>query len=77
MPLNPKVNKLRISKQEFEATSCGLDKSVSASTESQNYMEPNVEEPLADEKSLQNYRKEQEDKEGPTRELNQRLCLCL
>ena len=35
-----------------------------------NYMEPNVEEPLAEEEWLQNGRIEQEDKEGLARELN-------
>ena len=32
-----------------------------SASETQNYMEPYVEEPLADEESLQNYRKESED----------------
>ena len=60
VPLNPDVNKLAISKKEkeFEATSCGFDESATASTETQNYMEPNVEEPLAEEEWLQNGRKE-------------------
>ena len=51
----------------------GLDESDSASTETQNYAEPYVEEPLADEEWLQNYRKEQEDKEGLARELKSTL----
>ena len=68
VPLNPEVNQLRILKNEFEATSSGLVESASASTETQNYMEPYVEEPLADEELLQTYRKEQENKEGLARE---------
>lgn len=58
---------------EFEATSCGVDESASTGTETQNYMKPYAEEPLADEESLQNYRKEQEEKE----ELEEELKLCL
>ena len=76
MPLNPEVNKLAILKKEFEASSCGLDESASASTEPQNYTEPYVEEPLADQGWLQNCKKEQEDKEGLAKELNQRLYVC-
>ena len=30
---------------EFEATSCGLDEPASATTETQNYIEPYAEEP--------------------------------
>ena len=40
---------------ELEATSCGVDESASTGTETQNYMEPYAEEPLADEEWLQNY----------------------
>ena len=50
-----------------------LDESASASTETQNYTEPYVEESLADEEWLQNYRKEQEDKDGLARELKSTL----
>ena len=70
------MNKLAILKKEFEASSCGLDESASASTETQNYTEPYVEEPLADEGWLQNCKKEQGDKEGLAREVNQRLYVC-
>ena len=47
--------------------------SSSSSTETQNYMEPYAEEPLADEEWLQNYRKEQEDKEYLERKLKLRI----
>ena len=49
VPLNLEVNKLAIA---------GFDESASASAETQNYTEPYVEEPLADEEWLQNYREE-------------------
>ncbi|XP_015766905.1 PREDICTED: uncharacterized protein LOC107345686 [Acropora digitifera] len=58
---------------EFEATSCGVDESASTGTETQNYMEPYAEEPLADEEWLQNYRNEQEEKEDLEEELKLRL----
>ena len=58
---------------EFEATSCGVDESASTGTETQNYMEPYAEEPFADEEWLQNYRKEQEEKEDLEEELKLRL----
>ena len=73
MPLNLEVNKLVIKKKNLRQVVAGLDESASASTETQNYTEPYVEEPLADEEWLQNYRKEQEDKEGLARELKSTL----
>ena len=57
------------------ATSCGLVESARVNTETQNYMEPYVEETLPDEEWLQKYRKKRqkkEDEEGLARELNQR-----
>ena len=54
---------------ELEATSCGVDESASTGTETQNY----AEEPLADEEWLQNYGKEQEEKEDLVEELKLRL----
>ena len=47
--------------------------SMSQAAETQNYMEPYADEPLADEEWLQKYRKEQEDNEDLKRELNQCL----
>ena len=73
MPLNLEGNKLAIKKKNLRRVVAGLDESASASTETQNYTEPYVEEPLADEEWLQNYRKEQEDKEGLARELKSML----
>ena len=73
MPLNLEVNKLAILKKKLRRVVAGLDESASASTETQNYTEPYVEEALADEEWLQNYRKEQEDKEGLARELKSTL----
>lgn len=63
----------RFKKKNLRRVVAGLDESASASTETQNYTEPYVEEPLADEEWLQNYRKEQEDKEGLARELKSTL----
>ena len=54
---------------ELEATSCDVDESASTGTETQNY----AEEPLADEEWLQNYGKEQEEKEDLVEELKLRL----
>ena len=63
----------RFKKKNLRRVVAGLDESASASTETQNYTEPYVEEPLADEEWLQNYRKEQEDKEGLARKLKSTL----
>ena len=57
---------------ELEATSCSVDESASTGTETQNYMEPFAEEPLAEEEWLQNYGKEQEEKEDLKEELKLR-----
>ena len=73
VPPNLEVNKLAIKKKNLRRVVAGLDESASASTETQNYTEPYVEEPLADEEWLQNYRKQQEDKEGLARELKSTL----